>query len=935
MKNRMVTIVENLLNSTEAQFRIGALVKIENHAADLGKISVEIFLEQALQDTDRRVVEQAKRVKALLESKADELFENPAARSIFQGVPDEVHPEVILKSDEIRKLEEACYDLIAQPTLKVHATLMSDTSGSTDNMIEALGALRLRHSIPVLTRVASDWVFQPQVVTALSSYRTRQAEDALLSITRDPQAPAAAQALAALGVADPEWALPILETHTHHGDPKRRCGAAHGLGNIDLEGASEPLLRLLGDGDENVVVAAITSLSRQSNEGAQSHLTKLALSSDSAKIRSAVAASFRRIQGEEAKNTLQKLLFDPDPRTRANALESLSFYDLTPEEANQHLVPLLRDDTPRIRGNAIVAIYRYRPSQAIENLNQLFNKPDKMLRRAAAWSASQIQSPEVVQSLMTMILTEQDTDVLTSAMRHLSRFARRDSVEVFMRMTRHPRVEVRVAAMRILGRIGSMAQLASLTSFIKQEPSSKVRSAIVSSIAKLAGSNALSLLPRYLNDSDDRVMANAIQGLYESGNLEAISYIKPLLMHPNPRIQANCIVALFSLGELDVIKELTRLLEAKDIKMQSSGAWALGAIGLDLSLSSLSRRFLLKMALKDYHRKMVATEPEARSMARPTSRFKGYNLMTGVTFDLPSGVQGAEALEQGLIAPGLLSGSPATEPSSGSHSTSPRESTEDHVAEILEKSQVVASPLYNRDRVKRTTVDAGEKVDFQQRGLAWEGILKIAGSGAADALDWVTDFLEDNPDDELVKYLKLKLLIDENPDEVIAFINEQILSGPVSYFALLYLSARELKSRGEFDASLKIYLQIFNMQYAAYTELVDLANGAMQDDATSRVSSVVKFLSAQHGLSSNLEAELGSFYFSESHFEKAYPFLYRARFAQPEDSRITLKLAFIMKELKHFTLGKKLIKRIVAREPQESSEYRKALKLYQSLKNLG
>lgn len=884
--------IDSLLVNPDPGVRVHGLIQMENHLDELTFDDVDRVLQRSLRESDRMVIEQAKRIQALLKSRG-------LTRSGAEGLwPIWRHPDAEtmkkfprLKVLALEKLRSSAYDLFTPLALKLHTEAIQGGSLPMERVIDTLARLQLPQSLAVLAHLAKDAFLADRVVAALSAYKSAEAEEQLLELAQDPSSPVMLKAIEAIGRSDSQKVQSYLESCLQHADSRRRKAAAWALGHSKDPHAGEWLLSTLADTAEDVMLTGVSALAKVRATRAADALVKLARGSDQARVRASVGAALGRIQTPAAQEYLNLLLEDADPRVKANAMESLAFYQLSPEQATRVFVPSLRSDVPRLRGNAVCGLFRYRPSQAIDSLAQMLTHPDRMMRRAGAWCASQIQTPDTAKWVTNMVLTEQNPEVLKAGMNALQRFTRRESVDVVVRMTTHPRVEVRILAMQILGTIGSAPQVAMLTGVYKRETHPKVRAAIVTALAQLGGQGALNTLRPYLQDQDERVVANAIQGLHDANNIEAVTYLKPLVSHRNRRIRANTIVNLFGLGDLKMLAEVQKMVESKDAKDQASGLWALGAMGEDLRLGSLEERAMLCSALTDYHRKVL-----------DASVASGARLLANV-----------QQLKPSRPEPEAAPAQPPEPPRQPADPSATMRLIDD--ASVDELSVSVTDLL----------------IDVEERMLTWEKYLELTGRDAKLAAEALANHVASHPDDEVGMLLHVRALRELAAPDLSAVIADYATRAK-GYVALLYELARCARDLGESERSWRIYLSIFRAQYSALDRMAQTAQTASDEDNSGVAMAILKQLSSYTGLVADLELDLGNFYLGEMMLELAFHYLYRAHIANPSDTGVTLKCAYVCRKKSYFKLGRVLCRSILATISDDQPDYQRAVRILHDIK---
>jgi len=931
--------IEELTSSPEGQIRAFGLIRLESYLEELLYEDINRILGRAVKDGDRSVVEQARRVQAIWSARGSARYGAESRWSIFRTFDSHALKRFDrLKNADIEKIRGAAYDLLTPLAVKLHAEAFHKNDRlPVDRMIDTFARLQLPQSLPVLTHLAKDAFLVERIVSALASYQTPEAEDGLLAIAEDTGSPACLKATEELGRTNNPRVSGYLEKRVKDVDPRRRKAAAFALGHHADPKSPEWLLSTLTDSNEEVVLTGLQALARLRASRAADHLVKLGKNSESRKIRATIAASLARIQSVATFDYLQSLLEDSDPRVKANAIESLSFYQLTQEQASRIFVLGLRSEIPRIRGNSVLGLFKYRPTQALESLTLMFKSPDRMMRRAAAFCAGQIQTPDTAHWVTTLVLTEQNSEVLKAGMNALQKFSRRESVEIFLRMINHPKPEIRILAMQILGMVGSGAQIVPLTSLFRRENSPKVRAAIVTALSKLGGTSMLSILPTYLNDADDRVVANAVEGLHNANNIEAVTHLKPMIHHRNRRVRANVIVSLFSLGEIKVVAELMQLLEAKDQKDQISGLWALGAIGESLRLGTLDERFLMTMALTDHYRKV----PDSASLSGNRLLEAMMELRPGLVprplsepdkSDIPSSESESEATDS--VASLWASELPKTlkdlhgQQPSGELSQGMSEEETPSATESTQKEEGSPLPRFASERSSSKIIVLPTEEQF----LIWEKFIDLSNRDPNLASEGLLHFTEEFPEDEIALFLYLRVLKDSESPALKEVVREAV-GRAKDFFALLYFLARELKEQQEMSLSLGLYLQVFRSQYTELEAVARIAQETGCSENPRLAMDVLKQLSSFSGLIQDLDQELGSLYLTERFLEHAFHHLYRARVLDPSNTHVGLKLAFICRKLSHFRLGRVICKSMLNALPDDHPDYERTIRILRDLKS--
>lgn len=136
-----------------------------------------------------------------------------------------------------------------------------------------------------------------------------------------------------------------------------------------------------------------------------------------------------------------------------------------------------------------------------------------------------------------------------------------------------------------------------------------------------------------LRDPDERIIANAIEGLNYVNYPGALDLLLPYLKHKTPRVCANAIVAMWKYEEIrsEVQKTLTAMVHARDTGVVISGIWAAGEVNdrnqvdylvgkIDDSDKGLKRGIpiaLLKLGYEEYADRvahMIVADDEAQAI---------------------------------------------------------------------------------------------------------------------------------------------------------------------------------------------------------------------------------------------------------------------------------------------------------------------------------
>lgn len=135
-------------------------------------------------------------------------------------------------------------------------------------------------------------------------------------------------------------------------------------------------------------------------------------------VRSKVVDLLVRWATNEA--NVREWLRDPDPRVRANVIESLAEIGHGAPWIRQLLLENLRDLNGRAAANAAIGLYRLGAADpALARLSEMAGSEDASLRCSSAWAMGQIPDPRLVE-ILNQLRSDQDARVRWLALRSLS-----------------------------------------------------------------------------------------------------------------------------------------------------------------------------------------------------------------------------------------------------------------------------------------------------------------------------------------------------------------------------------------------------------------------------------------------------------------------------------------------------------------------------------
>jgi HEAT repeat protein len=306
-------------------------------------------------------------------------------------------------------------------------------------------------------------------------------------------------------------ALPLALESVRSADPQLRNVAARALGGLGSEAQFEPLKRLLDDEVADIrdtAATAVVSLAKRHKKAVLGRISPM-LTEPAAGKRMRVVRILGLIDGEETEEQLLDAFKDSSVSVRCEAIRALNGHFA--EKVISGLNLLLTDDSAEVRRLAASALCQCARKQVLPALILAAADADLLVRAAVMRGLAHFTGPEVrdlllrgladpvglvvIAALESMAvvapvecrkiqenaLFHSDTEVVKAAMDQLSRFVGKHWIGPFSStLLNHSRRDVRLHAVRSLGRSGQDEALGLLKERLTVEPDCSVRQAIES-----------------------------------------------------------------------------------------------------------------------------------------------------------------------------------------------------------------------------------------------------------------------------------------------------------------------------------------------------------------------------------------------------------------------------------------------------------------------
>lgn len=239
---------------------------------------------------------------------------------------------------------------------------------------------------------------------------------ALIQLLFDTSAQVRLHAIQALGRIEAEKAAPLLKTALGDSEPAIRASAAEALGNCGDSSCVSALCELLEDPQMEPKRRAAEALGKLKDPSAVAYLIVL-LGDESDEVRVAACNSLMSLafwlEDLEAKNRLSMALVisleDALEPVRAAAAETLGYIGILDDEGLDALHVRLKDQSSAVVIAACAALGSVADPRSAEELKELLESPDPLIRWNAVTSLGKLTFADKVQVLRKMSRDEDET----------------------------------------------------------------------------------------------------------------------------------------------------------------------------------------------------------------------------------------------------------------------------------------------------------------------------------------------------------------------------------------------------------------------------------------------------------------------------------------------------------------------------------------------
>ena len=328
-----------------------------------------------------------------------------------------------------------------------------------------------------------------------------------------PDAPDAADADAALALADSASVQALMRALTSDQDEGVRKAAAWALGQLEDRAATSALSGAL-EGDASI------------------------------DVRRTAAWALGQIEDPASVSALGDALGDTDAEVRHTALWALG--QIESPAAIPALTRALNDSEAEVRKTAAWALGQIESPQAVAPLSSLVNDPDEGVREQAVWALGQIESPDAVAPVQKA-LADESPRVRKQAAWALGQIESDAALPALAKALSDTNTEVAATAAWAIGQIEPSAAPPELLQAVRSG-SGELRANALWAVVQIEDPAAVPVLTEALRDTNPDVRATALRGLAEIRDESAIKAITGLLEDPDPEVRAAAVRALAGRG---------------------------------------------------------------------------------------------------------------------------------------------------------------------------------------------------------------------------------------------------------------------------------------------------------------------------------------------------------------------------------------------------
>lgn len=454
---------------------------------------------------------------------------------------------------------------------------------------KALGTTRAGAASPVIGRALADTAPEVRLAAARAIAARDPADDRLPPLFSDDEAELRAEMVRLCGRAHPEQLRDLLNDSAPVVQQAIFDVLADAPEIVPADAVLEPLHAALNGSDGNLAVSAANALAAVAPDEAADTLCALMQNSEQSGIaRAGAAKALARIGGDAAEIALVTVIGEPDRSLRLAAMTGLLGDART------------RKDWPNVAGDALLAALRGelvpapeaeeepQPEPAVEaDTENIVDEPPPAPPTStleAILGSDAYQPAQDEGSSASVELTQQDIDRLALA----KRTPRKKRVPIDPKVA--PYKDVRRIAARLLGDLAHEDVACALAEMLEDEDTD-VRLAATDSLARVA--EGLGWFPDLVTErltaavanGDHEVRLSGIRALGAAGGTEAESILRKFLRHEDSFVRTEAVRALSRSNSLGGVA--VELMSDPDRNVRLTAAEAVATTGGDDAVDHL------------------------------------------------------------------------------------------------------------------------------------------------------------------------------------------------------------------------------------------------------------------------------------------------------------------------------------------------------------
>ncbi|MCX8015361.1 MAG: HEAT repeat domain-containing protein [candidate division WOR-3 bacterium] len=354
-------------------------------------------------------------------------------------------------------------------------------------------------------------------------------------------------------------------------DPKVRLNALSKLHKLSFQDASELLVSMLDEEDYEILHGIIASLIAI-GKPALPHLID-GLKFPNPAIQHNSVRILSEIGDATITTSLVNLLKDPDGSVRARALEVLG--NIKDVSSLEHIRKLLTDTEPEVRVACVKALANFEDKKSTDKILLLLADRDVDVRIAAAQVLSKFDDPRICEALWQISQQDENPKVREVALDSLKKIGYR-VLRCYEDSFLADDVDRRNRVLRELSVFGKALIMPLIELTRHSNPSCREMSANL--LGNIGDATVVPYLIAMTSDVEQDVKIAAIRALGKIKSETAISFLISLLKAPDPAVTSVASEVLITVGK-DLVKFLPKLLAEHDLNTQITIAQLVGSIG--------------------------------------------------------------------------------------------------------------------------------------------------------------------------------------------------------------------------------------------------------------------------------------------------------------------------------------------------------------------